>query len=321
MVYYSPSMKLFVQIPCLNEEETLSSVLQSIPKKIDGIDDISILVIDDGSSDKTIKIAKSLGVNHFVIHKQNQGLAKSFSDGLDYCLSHGADIIVNTDGDNQYPQADIGKLVRPILAGKAEIVIGDRQTHTIKHFSALKKFFQKVGSVVVNKAAGTNLPDAASGFRAYSRDAAIKINVITTFSYCMETIIHAGNKRIPITSVKITTNPKTRESRLFKSMWHHMYKSAVAIIRSYIMHKPYIIFVNLGILFFLLGLIPFARFIYIYFAEHHGGHLQSLIIGAVFFFASGISFALAIIADLIRTNRILTEDTLERTKKIQYSKK
>lgn len=313
-------MKLFVQIPCLNEEETLPLVLNSIPKKIEGINEISVLIIDDGSSDKTIEIAKKHGVKHFVIHKQNQGLAKSFNDGLDYSLSHGADIIVNTDGDNQYPQQDIDKLVKPIIDGRAEIVIGDRQTHTIKHFSPLKKLLQKVGSAVVNKAAGTNLPDAASGFRAYSRDAAIRIPVITQFSYCMETIIHAGNKRIPIASVKITTNPKTRDSRLFKSMWHHMYKSGVAIIRSYIMHKPYIIFVNLGALFFVIGLIPFARFLYIYFAEHNGGHLQSLIIGAVLLFASGLSFALAIIADLIRTNRILIEDTLERVKKIQHNK-
>lgn len=314
-------MKLFVQIPCLNEEETLPLVLKSIPKKIDGIDEINILIIDDGSSDKTVDIAKKHGVKDFVIHKKNQGLAKSFSDGLDYALSHGADIIVNTDGDNQYPQADIGKLVKPILNGEAEIVIGDRQTHTIKHFSPLKKLFQKIGSAVVNKAAGTNLPDAASGFRAYSRDAAIRIPVVTQFSYCMETIIHAGNKRIPITSVKIETNPKTRESRLFKSMWQHMLKSGVAIIRSYIMHKPYIVFVNLGILFFIAGLIPFARFVYIYFAEHHGGHLQSLIIGAVFIFMSGLSFALAIISDLIRTNRILIEQTLEQIKKTRFENK
>lgn len=314
-------MKLFIQIPCLNEEKTLPLVLESIPKKIEGIHEISVLIIDDGSTDKTVKIAKAHGVKDFVIHKQNQGLAKSFSDGLDYALSHGADIVVNTDGDNQYPQQDIGKLVKPILDGRAEIVIGDRQTHTIQHFSPIKKFFQKVGSAVVNKAAGTNLPDAASGFRAYSREAAIRIPIITQFSYCMETIIHAGNKRIPITSVKITTNPKTRESRLFKSMWQHMFKSGVAITRSYIMHKPYIIFVNLGVIFFLVGLIPFVRFLYIYFTENHGGHLQSLIIGAVLIFISGISFALAIIADLIRTNRILTEDTLERIKKIQHQKR
>lgn len=313
-------MKLFVQIPCLNEEATLPDVLQTIPKKIDGIDDIEILVIDDGSTDKTIDIAKKFGVKHFVVHKQNQGLAKSFADGLDYCLSHGADIIVNTDGDNQYPQADIGKLVKPVLDGKAEIVVADRQTHKIQHFSSLKKFFQRFGSWVVNKAAGTKLPDAASGFRAYSREAAMRINVITTFSYCMETIIHAGNKRIPITSVKINVNPKTRESRLFKSMWQHMYKSGIAIVRSFTMHKPYVIFINLGFILFLIGIIPFIRYGIIYIAGDRGQHIQSLILGAILMFAAIISFALGIIADLIRTNRILIEENLEQTKKLRYKK-
>ncbi|HEX5798183.1 MAG TPA: glycosyltransferase family 2 protein [Candidatus Saccharimonadales bacterium] len=313
-------MKLFVQIPCLNEEDTLPDVLETIPIKIGGIDSIDILIIDDGSTDKTIEIAKKHGVKHFVMHRKNQGLAKSFSDGLDYCLSHGADIIVNTDGDNQYPQQDIPKLVQPILDKKAEIVIADRQTDKIEHFSPIKKFFQKFGSWVVNKAAGTNLPDAASGFRAYSKEAAVRINVITTFSYCMETIIHAGNKRIPIESVKIITNPKTRESRLFKNMWQHMYKSGLAIIRSFTMHKPYVIFMNLGLVLFVLGLIPFIRYGVIYISGDRGEHIQSLILGVILLFAAMISFALGIIADLIRTNRILIEDTLERTKKIQHKK-
>ncbi|HET7673309.1 MAG TPA: glycosyltransferase family 2 protein [Candidatus Saccharimonadales bacterium] len=313
-------MKLFVQIPCLNEEKTLPDVLRTIPKEIEGIGSIDVLIIDDGSSDSTVDIAKKHGVKHFVIHKQNQGLAKSFADGLDYCLAHGADIIVNTDGDNQYPQEDIGKLVKPILDGKAEIVVADRQTHKISHFSPLKKFFQRFGSWVVNKAAGTKLPDAASGFRAYSKEAALRINVITTFSYCMETIIHAGNKRIPITSVKITTNPKTRESRLFKSMWQHMYKSGVAIVRSFTMHKPYVIFINLGLLFFVIGLVPFIRYGIIYISGDRGQHIQSLILGAILVFAGIISFALGIIADLIRSNRILVEDTLERVKKLEIQK-
>lgn len=312
-------MRLFVQVPCLNEEDTLPEVLKTIPKKIAGIDSIDILIIDDGSSDRTVDIAKKHGVKHFVIHKKNQGLAKSFSDGLDYCLGHGADIIVNTDGDNQYPQADIPKLVRPILEDRAEIVIADRQTHKIEHFSPIKKFFQKFGSWVVNKAAGTNLPDAASGFRAYSKEAAIRINVITTFSYCMETIIHAGNKRIPIETVKVTTNPKTRDSRLFKNVWQHMYKSAVAIIRSFTMHKPYVIFISLGSILLLVGLIPFARYAIIYFSGDRGQHLQSLIVGAILLFMAIISFALGVLADLIRTNRILIEDQLERTKRIEIS--
>lgn len=313
-------MKLFVQIPCLNEQETLPDVLKTIPKKIDGIDEIVVLVIDDGSTDKTIEIAKKHGVKDFVVHSQNQGLAKSFSDGLDYALSRGADIIVNTDGDNQYPQQDIGRLVQPILDGKAEIVIANRQTNKVEHFSLLKKFLQKFGSWVVNKAAGTKIPDAASGFRAYSKEAAIRMNVITAFSYCTETIIHAGNKRIPIASINVTTNPKTRESRLFKNMWQHIYKSAVTIIRSFTMHKPYVIFISSGLFLFVLGAIPFIRYGIIYIDGDRGQHIQSLILGAILIFASIISIALGIIADLIRTNRILIEDNLERTKKLQYNK-
>jgi glycosyltransferase involved in cell wall biosynthesis len=309
--------KLIVQIPCLNEEETLPLVLESIPKKIDGIDEIEILIIDDGSTDDTVKVAKNYDVKHFVLHRKTMGLARSFHDGVDKALQLGADIVVNTDGDNQYPQDRIGDLVQPILQGKAEIVIGDRQTKTIEHFSPLKKFFQQIGSAVVNKAAGTNLPDAASGFRAYSKESLYRLNVITQFSYCMETIIQAGNKRIPIESIKIKTNPKTRESRLFSSMWQHMYKSGAAIIRSYIMYRPHLIFISLGLLFFVAGLIPFIRYAFIYFGGDKGDHIQSLLLGAVLLFASIIAFALAVIADLIRTNRALIEDTLERTKKLQ----
>lgn len=311
-------MKVIVQIPCLNEEKTLPLVLESIPKKIDGVDSVEILIIDDGSTDKTIDIAKSYGVKHFVIHEKNMGLARSFHDGVNKSLSLGADIVVNTDGDNQYPQDRVGDLVQPILDGEAEIVIGDRQTHTIEHFSPLKKFFQKVGSTVVNWAAGTDLPDAASGFRAYSREALMRLNIVTQFSYCMETIIQAGNKRIPITSIKIKTNPKTRESRLFKNMWQHMFKSASAITRSYIMYRPHFVFLNLGTVLLIAGLIPFLRYAYLYFSGDRGQHIQSIILGAVFLLASLIAFALTIIADLTHTNRTLLEDSLERTKRLQF---
>ena len=194
-------MRVFVQIPCLNEEETLPLVINSIPKEIPGVDELHILVIDDGSTDRTVEVARSLGVEHFVIHARNMGLARSFSDGVDYALSHGADIVVNTDGDNQYPQDRIPDLLAPIIAGEADIAIADRQTATIKHFSPFKKTMQRFGSSVVNKAAGTKLPDAASGFRAYSRNALFRLNVVTQFSYCMETIIQAGNKRLRIASV------------------------------------------------------------------------------------------------------------------------
>lgn len=313
-------MKLVVQIPCLNEEETLPSVLKTIPKAIKGIDEVIVLIIDDGSKDKTVEVAKQHGVKHFVLHKKNMGLARSFQDGVHKALLMGADIVVNTDGDNQYPQEKIGDLVRPILEGEAEIVIGDRQTQTIEHFSPFKKLFQKIGSGVVNKAAGTKLPDAASGFRAYSKESLLRINIVTTFSYCMETIIQAGNKRIPIASVKIKTNPKTRESRLFKSMWQHMYKSGAAIVRSYIMYRPHLIFISLGLVLFIAGLVPFIRYAIIYAAGDRGEHIQSLLLGAVLVFASAIAFALTIIADLNRTNRILQEDALERIKRLQYDK-
>ncbi len=313
-------MKLFVQIPCLNEEQTLGTVLKTIPKKIKGIDSIDILIIDDGSTDDTIKIAKQHGVTHFVKHRRNMGLARSFHDGIDYALSHGADIVVNTDGDNQYPQAMIGELVQPILSGEAEIVIGDRQTQTVAHFSPFKKFMQRFGSWVVNKAAGTDLPDAASGFRAYSRESLYRLNIVTQFSYCMETIIQAGNKRLAITSIPITTNAKTRESRLFKNIWQHMLKSGQAIMRSYIMFKPHIIFATLGVILLAFAIIPFIRFIYLWSLGESEGHIQSLVFGSTMFTGAVFSFALLVIADLQKTNRILLEDQIERTKKLQYRK-
>ncbi len=313
-------MKLVVQVPCLNEEQTLPLVLSSIPKKIKGIDEIVVVIIDDGSTDKTVEVAKKHGVTHVVRHKQRMGLARSFHDGVNYALSIGADIVVNTDGDNQYPQARIGDLVQPILNNEAEIVIGDRQTHTIEHFSPFKKFMQRFGSWVVNKAAGTALPDAASGFRAYSRESLYRLNVVTKFSYCMETIIQAGNKHIPIASIPVTTNAKTRESRLFKNIWQHMYKSGAAIVRSYIMYRPHLIFITLGSVLFAGGLIPFIRYGIVYIIGDRGDHIQSLLLGSVFIFASMIAFALTVIADLTHTNRTLLEDNLERTKRMQFQK-
>jgi hypothetical protein len=246
------------------------------------------------------------------------GLARSFRDGVDYALRHGADIVVNTDGDNQYPQARIADLVQPIIGGEADIVIADRQTATIAHFSRFKKQMQRLGSKVVNYAAGTDLPDAASGFRAYSLNSLYKLNVVTPFSYCMETIIQAGNKRLKIVSLPIETNPKTRESRLFKSIWHHMLKSAQAILRSYIMFRPYVVFATIGIIFLVIGLIPFIRFTVLFFMGQSSGHLQSLIFGTALLVGALFSFALLIISDLLRTNRILLEDQLERIKEIQY---
>ncbi|MDB5171035.1 MAG: glycosyltransferase family 2 protein [Candidatus Saccharibacteria bacterium] len=312
-------MKLVVQIPCLNEEATLPLVLQSIPKKINGIDEIIVLVIDDGSTDNTVAVAREHGVTHFVRHNRNQGLGRSFHDGVQKALELGADIVVNTDGDNQYPQDRIGDLVQPILKHQADIVIADRQTSTIAHFSPFKKFLQRFGSAVVNKAAGTNLPDAVSGFRAYSRESLLRLNTFTRFSYCTESIIQAGNKGLSITSIPVETNPKLRESRLFKSTREHVFKSGVTIIRAFAMYKPYVIFGGLGGLLLVLGSIPFARFVYLSIVEGTTrGHIQSLLAGSLLLIGAFLCLVLNIIADLIRINRILIEDNLEQTKRQRY---
>jgi glycosyltransferase involved in cell wall biosynthesis len=316
-------MKVIIQIPCLNEAETLPLVMATMPKTIPGVDVVEYQIIDDGSTDNTIAIAKKLGVHHIVRHEQNMGLARSFRDGVMNALELGADIVVNTDGDNQYPQDMIPDLVMPILEGKAEIVIADRQTSKIAHFSPLKKLLQRFGSQVVNKAAGTTLPDAASGFRAYSKQSLLRINIITQFSYCMETIIQAGNKRIPIVSIPVTTNAKTRESRLFKNMWQHIFKSMAAIIRAYIMYRPYAVFATIGFTLLLIGLIPFVRFLYLVWVSGDvaSGHLQSLLIGALFLIGAFLCLVLNVIADLIRTNRILLEETLEQVKAARFNDK
>lgn len=314
-------MKVFVQIPCLNEEETLPLVLQSIPKKIKGINAVEVLVIDDGSTDKTIEVAKKHGVKHFVYHRTNRGLARSFSDGLDYSLANGADIIVNTDGDNQYPQADIPKLLQPIIDGSADIVIGDRQTGQIAHFGTFKKIMQRFGSWVVNKAAKTNVPDTVSGFRAYSREAAFKMNVVNSFSYCTETIIHAGRNRMAIASVPVKTNPPTRKSRLFKNIFQHMYKTMRVILKSYFMHEPLKVFVVPGVSLLVLSAIPFVRYLILTIsATDPGQHIQSLLLGVALFTAGLLFCVLGVIADLIKTNRIINENNLERNKRLMYDK-
>jgi glycosyltransferase involved in cell wall biosynthesis len=314
-------MKVVVLIPCLNEAETLPLVLQSIPKHIAGIDAVEVLVVDDGSTDETIAVAKQHGVQHILRHSRTQGLARGFHDGVNRALELGADIIVNTDGDNQYPQERIPDLVQPILDGGADIVIADRQVDKIAHFSPAKKLMQKVGTKVLNLAAGTNVPDAPSGFRAYSKEAIMRLNIVTSFSYAMETIIQAGNKHLAIVSVPVETNPKTRESRLFKSPWEHMRKSGIAIVRAFVMYRPWVIFVTVGLILLVAGAIPFARYSYFFFlSEQHGArHLQSLIVGSVLLVASFISFTLGIIADLIRINRSLIEDTLEQEKRARYN--
>lgn len=316
-------MKLIVQIPCFNEEKTLPLVIRSIPKKINGVDKIETLIIDDGSTDKTIAVAKKLGVNYIVKHKKNKGLAQSFADGFHSALKHGADIIVNTDGDNQYPQKDIQRLIQPILDKKYDIVVADRQTDKIKHFSPLKKLFQRIGSKMVQVASGTKIPDAPSGFRAYSKEAAMKLNIVTSFSYVTETIIQAGKKRIPITTIKIKTNAKTRESRLFKSIFEHIQKSTISILRIYMMYEPMRIFLFTGVIIFAIGSIPYVYFLSLFILQgvRMSGHIQSLIFGGVIMILGVIVMVVGIVADLIAINRKLLEDQLYILKRREYSKR
>jgi glycosyltransferase involved in cell wall biosynthesis len=312
-------VKLIVQIPCYNEERTLPATVADIPREIEGIDRVEILVIDDGSSDRTVAVAREIGVDHIVRNKRNLGLARSFRKGLDTCLKLGADIIVNTDGDNQYIGADIPKLVAPILAGAADIVIGDRETDKIPHFSRTKKLLQRLGSGVVRKLAGIWVPDAVSGFRAFDRDAAIRLNIVSAFSYTIETVIQAGKRHLAVTSVPIRTNPKTRESRLFKSIPHFIQSSLGTMVRMYAMYQPLRVFFYLGSFLTILGLLPVLRFVYFYAISEGGGHLQSLILGGVLLTMGFLAYLVGLVADLISFNRQLLEMTLERVRRMELS--
>jgi glycosyltransferase involved in cell wall biosynthesis len=307
-------MKLLIQIPCYNEEKTLPLVINSIPQRIAGISKIETLVIDDGSTDNTVKVAKKLKVDYIIRHRSNQGLATSFADGINEALKQGADIIVNTDGDNQYPQEEIPKLVEPILKGNAEIVVANRQTSKISHFSLSKKILQWFGSVVVRKFSKTEVPDAVSGFRAYTKEAAIHMNIVTDFSYVIETIIQARQKRLAITSVDINTNPPTRESRLFKNTLQHIRRSAGTILRIYTMYQPLKVFLTIGFVMFSIGLILGSRFLYLYFLEGAAGHIQSLIFAAILLLGGFQIIMTGFVADLISINRRLSEGTLRRVK-------
>jgi glycosyltransferase involved in cell wall biosynthesis len=312
-------VKLIVQIPCYNEELTLAKTIGAIPGAISGIDVIEILIIDDGSSDQTLAVARALGVHHIVRNKRNQGLARSFRNGLEACLELGADIIVNTDGDNQYDGRDIPKLVRPILDGEADIVIGDRETDKIAHFSAAKKFLQWFGSGVVRKLAGIWVPDTVSGFRAFSREAAIRLNVVSSFSYTIETVIQAGKRHLAVTSVPVRTNPKTRDSRLFKNIRHFVQCSLGTMVRMYAMYQPLWVFFMIGTLLTVLGLLPVLRFFYYYMTGVGDGHIQSLIFGAVFLMMGFIAYLIGLVADLIGFNRQLLEMTLERVRRMELA--
>jgi glycosyltransferase involved in cell wall biosynthesis len=310
-------MKLIVQIPCYNEEETLPATFKDIPKQIDGVDVVEILIIDDGSTDKTIEVAKALGVHHIIINKNNRGLARTFRTGLNECLKLGADIIVNTDGDNQYAGWDIPKLIQPILDGKADVVVGDRNTAKVAHFSPFKKFLQRLGSYVVKTLSGVKVPDAVSGFRAYSRDAALQLNIVSPFSYTIEALIQAGKKHMAVLSVPVETNAKTRESRLFSSIPKFIERQLTTIVRMYAMYQPLKVFFFIGLTLAIVGAIPIIRFLYFYFTGDGEGHIQSLILGGVFTILGFISFLIALLADLMNFNRQLIEQTLEKVRRIE----
>ncbi len=310
--------KLIIQIPCYNEEETLPQTIADLPKAIEGVDEIEILVIDDGSEDQTVETARRCGVHHVISNRGNKGLAQSFQAGLSAALSRGADIIVNTDGDNQYCGADVGALIAPILGGEADIVVGDRQTDQIEHFSQLKKALQRIGSATVRQLSGVDTPDAVSGFRAFSRAAAMTITIRSSFSYTIETLIQAGKKNLTVATAPVRTNRQTRPSRLFRSIPHFLTQSAKTMARVYAMYEPLKIFLAVGAVFAVIGLAPIIRFVVHYFAGDGQGMVQSLIIGVAFLLLGAMSAMFAMIADLVAYNRQLIEVTLERVRRIEY---
>jgi glycosyltransferase involved in cell wall biosynthesis len=310
-------MKVIVQIPCFNEESTLPQTLAGVPRRIEGVDRVEILVIDDGSTDGTAEVARRHGADHVVRHARNQGLGRAFRTGLDTCLRLGADIIVNTDADNQYPGSAIPDLVRPILEGQAEIVIGDRRTDEVAHFSPGKKRLQKLGSFIVRELSGTAVPDAVSGFRALSRSAALKLNIVSSFSYTIEMLIQAGKERMAVASVPVTVNPKTRESRLFRSVPQFLVQSLVTLVRTYTMYKPLRVFTFLGAVLVLLGSLPVARFLYFFLQGEGGGHVRSLILGGVLLVFGFVSLLFGVVADLIAFNRSLLETLLEKVRRLE----
>ena len=311
-------MKLIIQIPCYNEAETLEIALNDLPKHIDGIDEIEYLIINDGSNDNTVEVAKNWGVNYVVSFKKNKGLAKGFMAGIDACLRNGADIIVNTDADNQYCGEDIESIVRPILEGKADIVIGARPIDQTEHFSWLKKKLQHLGSWVVRKASDTDIPDAPSGFRAYSREAALQLNVVNEYTYTLEQIVQAGRTKIPIMSVPIRTNKELRPSRLFHSMFGYVKRSMVTIVRAYLMYKPMRFFTGLSIIPFVIGFALGVRYIVKLIMGTTAGSIQSLILCSLLIMIAIMIWVLGMMADVIAANRKIMQEIQARTRDIDY---
>lgn len=311
-------MKLIIQIPCYNEAQTLEIALNDLPRQIDGIDEIEYLIINDGSQDNTVEVAKKWGVHYVVNFKKNKGLAKGFMAGLDACLRNGADIIVNTDADNQYCGDDIEKLVMPILNGVSDIVIGERPIDNTEHFSPLKKRLQHFGSWVVRKASKTNIPDAPSGFRAYSREAAMRMNVINEYTYTLETIVQAGRNKMACTSVPIRTNGELRPSRLFSSMFGYVKKSMLTIVRAFMMYRPLYFFSVIGSLISIIGVALGVRFLYYLAIGQGNGHTQSLILASMMIILGVMTGIVGLQADIISANRKLLEDIQYHVRKLDY---
>src|ERR671924_103674 len=314
---YGERMKLIIQIPCYDEERTLPATLTQLPREVPGIDEVEWLVIDDGSTDGTLEVARANGVDHVVRLTNNKGLAAAFQAGLDACLKLGADIIVNTDADNQYHGGDVAKLVAPILAGEADMVIGDRKTDQIEHFSPLKKRLQRWGSAVVRRASGTSVPDTTSGFRAYNREAALQMQVVSKFTYTLESIIQAGKMTVAVDHVPIRTNPKLRESRLFPSMWTYIRRSGISIFRIYAMYEPLRVFLTAALLVGGLALFVWGRFLYFWIQGDGAGHVQSLILGAVLFNAAMVLAAMGVLGDLLSGQRITLQRIFERIRRVE----
>lgn len=300
-------MKLIIQIPCYNEAETLAVTVAALPKQVAGFDCVELLVINDGSTDATTKIAETCGVDHIVDLKNNQGLARGFMIGLDRCLTLGADVIVNTDADNQYQADDIPKLVQPILAGKADYVIGARPIEETAHFSFMKKRLQRLGSWVVRKASATDVPDAPSGFRAISRDCALRLNVYSRYTYTLETIIQAGQNNMVILSVPIRTNKDLRPSRLFPNTFTYIAKSVATIVRIFVVYQSFRFFMIIATLLLTMGSLLFSRFLYFYFSGNGDGHVQSVVLAGALLGMGFQTVIMAFMADLMSVNRNLLE--------------
>lgn len=311
-------MKLIVQIPCFNEEQTLPATIADIPREVPGIDQVEILIVDDGSADRTSAVARECGADHVIRFPQNRGLGHAFKAGFDASLRLGADIIINTDGDNQYYGGDIDKLVEPILGGRADLVIGDRQTGAIAHFSFFKRYLQGFGSRMISRLAGIEVPDVASGFRAFSREAALQLSTFTEFDHTAEHVIGAGYSRLAVVSVPIRTNPKTRESRLFSNIGEFVFKSGSISLRTWARYAALKIFALCGALTFAVGVLLGLRFLYYFFFAGEGLiHVQSLILAAILLLAGFQMFLTGVVADLIATNRSLLEDVLRRVKDLE----